>query len=109
MAVALLDAKLDRERKSLSIVWKPTSKLRIDEGFRAIERGVVWLQTAASGDAVVPVTAGRVGTRASGDNEKPAAAARAAPRREGAARIPKALDRHSEQDRRRLDQAVSGN
>jgi hypothetical protein len=109
LAIALLDAKLDRERRSLTILWKPTSKLRIDDGVRAIERGVSGLWGATPEDAGVRVTPLRTGSRASGDAKKTPPAPGAATRQQGSSREPGALDRHSEQDRRRLDQAVSGN
>jgi hypothetical protein len=109
LAIALLDAKLDRERKSLTILWKPTSKFRIDDGLRTIERGVSGLWGATPEDSGVHVTPLRTGARASGDAKKTPSAPAAATRRQGAARNTGALDRHSEQDRRRLDQAVSGN
>ena len=108
LAIALLDARLDRERKSLTILWKPTSKLRIDDGLRAIERRVSGLWGAMPEDAGVRVTPLRTGARASGNAKKTPPAPAAATGHQGAARDTGALDRHSEQDRRRLDQAVSG-
>jgi len=101
LAIALLDAKLDPARKSITILWKPTSKLRIDDGLNAIERGIARLWKATPGDAGLRMTP--VGTR--NTPAKP----RATTGKEGRARDPKALDTHSEEDRRRLDRAVSGN
>jgi hypothetical protein len=108
LAIALLDAKLDRGHKSLTILWKPTSKLRIDDGVRAIERGIATLWRMAPGDAGVRVTPVRSGARGPREAKKASPGVEAATGREGAPRDPGALDRHSEQDRRRLDRAVSG-
>jgi len=101
LAIALLDAKLDTGRKSLTIQWKPTSKLRVDDGVHAIERGIARLWKATPGAAGLRRTP--VGT--ANTPAKPEAATSKA----GLARDPKALDAHSQEDRRRLDRAVSGN
>ena len=107
LAIALLDAKLDPRRKSLTIRWKPTSVLRIDDGLRAIERGFVALWKATPRDAGVRVTPLGAGASKKGDRKGGAPAT--STRGQVAAPAPGPLDHHSEADRRRLDRAVSGN
>ncbi len=109
LAIALLDAKLDPARKSLTILWKPTSVLRIDDGLRAIERGVVALWKATPRDAGVRVTPLGAGAGASTKGDRKGGAPAASTRGRDAVPAPKPLDHHSEADRRRLDRAVSGN
>jgi len=109
LAIALLDAKLDPARKSLTIRWKPTSVLRIDDGLRAIERGVAAIWKATPPDAGIRVTPPGGHPRAAAKADRAPAAPAAAPRGQGSAPAPKILDHHNEEDRQRLDQTVSGN